>query len=281
MRWLIDDRGRALRPSVRLQASFGTRLPSNEFADFLARNLGWISFGVGKVECDMRLHPAKVNDMTLLAGVDMIRKARVRRHRVTWYREEWHTEEFANAREAVSRIMSLVDAARPDSRGDDFLRRPRNRQHLVASDPLRLLLDAWSSGAQGAEQLAALADQLVNGRYILAGADNSTDNLCILAGGRDFNLIGRSWLSRLPRLRISDWPDVAYGRWVEQTYLDAWHRVEPLLDDLDCIIQWPKLGRRRHGYSRLILPCRSASGARLMLGAMRSDPHVDLRAQVH
>lgn len=171
--------------------------------------------------------------------------------------------------------------ARVRARAGDFLLRPRDRHNLAPTDPLRLLVDAWSSGLRGAGELTLLANNLLNGRYIVAGTDAATDGLCILAQGRDFNLIGQNWLSRVPRLRIADWPDVAYGRWVEQSYRRAWDRAEPLIDDLDCIIQWPKLGRRRHRYGRLILPCRSPSGSRLILGAMRLDADIDLRAQVH
>jgi hypothetical protein len=281
MLYLIDDLGRVLRPTPRLQATFGTRLSPVEFTDFLTRNLGWISLAINKTECDLWLRPSKVNEMALLAAVDELRDAAVGRYCVNWFGDEWSSEEFATANAAVSRIMSLVGGAHAHSRGEDFLRRPRRREHLLPDDPLKLLLDAWSSGVRGAEQLATLADELVDGRYILAGVDGPDSELCILAGGRDFNIIGRGWLSRVPRLRIADWPDVAYGRWVEQSYRDAWQGVEPMLDDLDCIIQWPKLGKRRHGYRRLILPCRASSGSRLMLGAMRIDPHVDLRAQVH
>jgi hypothetical protein len=281
MLFLIDDRGRVFRPSHRLQATFGTRLPPAVFADFLAKNLGWISFGINKVECELRLRPAKVNEVALLAAANKLRYAPTRRYRLTWFSDGWSSEEFATASAAVSRVMLLVGDAHADTRAEDFLSRPRKREHLLPNDPLKLLLDAWSSGARGAEQLTALADELVDGRYILAGPDGSSSELCILAGGRDFNIIGRRWLSRIPRLRIADWPDVAYGRWVDKCYRVVWKGAEPTLDDLDCIIQWPKLGRRRHSYRRLILPCRSSLGSRLMLGAMRIDPHVDLRAQIH
>ncbi len=281
MLWLIDDKGRMLRVTTRLQAGFGTRLPAAEFADFLARNLGWIAVGADKAGMELRFRPAKVNDTALAAGAAKLRDASARRFRVAWHCGGWHSEEFTDAHEAIARIMALVDGARGEMRVGDFLQSPRPRHQLALSDPLRLLVEAWSAGVRGAEELSAVADQLLNGRYILAGADGVGDGLCIVAQGRDFNLIGRNWLSRVPRLRIADWPDVAYGRWVEQSYRRAWQEAGPLIDDLDCIIQWPQVGRRRHCYARLILPCQSASGSRLLLGAMRLDGDIDLRAQVH
>ena len=281
MLYLIDDRGQIRRPTQRLQTTFGTRLPPAEFAEFLVRNYKWISLRIDASACELRLRPSRVGDSALGVASEELRSTAVGRYRLAWYGRGWSSEDFDTASEAAFRLMSLVHSAHARDRTDDFLIRPRKREHLFRNDPLNLLADAWTSGARSAEQLMLLADKLAGGRYILAGRDGPNQDLCILAGGRDFNIIGRDWLSRVPRLRIADWPDVAYGRWVEQSYNLAWHSDVPMLDDLDCIIQWPKLGRRRHGYSRLILPCRSSSGSRLMLAAMRIDPHVDLRAQVH
>src|SRR4051812_20097526 len=101
MLYLIDDLGRVLRPTPRLQATFGTRLPATEFADFLARNLGWVSLAINKTKCDLRLRPSKVNEMALLAAVDELRDATVGRYWVTWFGDEWSSEGFATANAAV------------------------------------------------------------------------------------------------------------------------------------------------------------------------------------
>jgi hypothetical protein len=281
MLYLVDDRGQIRRPTQQLQTTFGTRLPPAQFAEFLVRNYKWISLRVDGSACELRLRPSRVGEETLSVASEELRGTTVGQYRLAWYGRGWSGEDFDTASEAASRLMSLVSSAHTRDRIADFLRRPRKREHLLQHDPLNLLLDAWSSGIRGAEDLAIVADDLLGGRYILAGRDGPSQDMCILAGGQDFNIIGRDWLSRVPRLRIADWPDVAYGGWVEQSYQVAWHSDVPMLDDLDCIIQWPTLGRRRHGYRRLILPGRSASGSRLLLGAMRIDPHVDLRAQVH
>jgi hypothetical protein len=280
MLWLIDTGGRVLRVTALLQAHFGTRLPATEFADFLARNLGWICVAVGKTRYEVRFRPGKVHDAALAAVADKLRRASAQRYRIAQFCGGWREEEFASATEAITRVMALADGARAAARAGDFVQSGRRRQDLTATDPLRLLVEAWSSGMRGAEMLATVANELLNGRFIVAEADGASDDLCIMAQGRDFNLIGQNWLSRVPRLRIADWPDITYGRWVEQSYRRAWQSAEPLIDDLDCIIQWPQLGRRRHRYTRLILPCRSASGSRRLLGAMRFDGNIDLRAQV-
>ena len=280
MLWLIDHGGRLLRVTARLQAHFGTRLPATEFADFLARNLGWICVALSKGGCELRFRPGNVRDAALAVVADKLRRVGARRYRITRFCDDWCEEEFANASEAIARVMALADGARTAARAGDFLQSGRRRQDLAPTDPLRLLFEAWSSGMRGAEMLATVANELFNGRYIVAEADGASDDLSIVTQGRDFNLIGQNWMSRVPRLRIADWPDVAYGRWVEQSYRRAWQGVEPLIDNLDCFIKWPQLGKRRHRYARLILPCRSASGSPRLLGAMRFDGSIDLRAQV-
>jgi hypothetical protein len=278
--YLIDNAGRLVRSSQRLQTSFGTRLPTAEFADFLVRNLGWLSLATKQLRCELRFRPSKANDPALLTAVNKIRSLPSRRFTVTWFDGGWQSDSFTTSAQAVTLVMSLAGTCRAQARQSDFLCRPHRSDHLSIKYPLHRVLDAWSSGERDVIALAALADQLADGRYIIAGP-NDIGDLSIFASGRDFNIIGECWLSRVPTLRIADWPDVAFGSWVERAYRSAWNSEAPQIDDLDCFIEWPQLGRVRHSYSRVILPCRSASGARLLLGVMQYDPLIDLRAQIH
>ena len=79
MLWLIDHGGRLLRVTARLQAHFGTRLPATEFADFLARNLGWICVALSKGGCELRFRPGKVRDAALAVVADKLRRVGARR----------------------------------------------------------------------------------------------------------------------------------------------------------------------------------------------------------
>jgi hypothetical protein len=281
MLYLIDELGRTLKPSSSLRASFGTRMPAEEFSDFLIRNQGCIALRVSTFEVEFRIRPEKVKPLAVSTGLRHLLNVEASRNRVTWFSGSWHTEVFASSRQAIQHICTLVGQARLKARAEDFLLRPRQRRHLAVDSPLKTLLDAWASGIHNVEQLVAIADQSLNGRYIVVAPGQPNGDLCIMVGGRDFSLLGQDWLSRVTPLCIEDWPDVAYGRWVAQSYREAWRGHEPRLDDLDCFINWPRIGGRRHGYGRLILPCLSASGSRVLLGAMRYDPNIDLRAQIH
>ena len=263
---------------------FGARMAAEEFSDLLIHNQGCIALRVDTFEVELRIRPDKVKALALSTGLQHLLDVEARRHveasqikgdMVFWL---LLTEIFARSRQAIQHICTLVEEARMKARVGDFLLRPRQRRHLAVDNPLKTLLDVWVSGTRDVEQLVAIADRSLNGRYIVAAPGQPNGDLCIMVGGRDFNLLGQDWLSRVPPLCIEDWPDVAYGRWVAQSYREAWRGHEPRLDDLDCFIDWPRIGRRRHGYGRLILPCLSASGSRALLGAMRYDSNIDLRA---
>ena len=166
MLWLIDTGGRVLRVTARLQAHFGTCLPATEFADFLARNLGWICVAVSNTRYELRFRPSKVHDAALAAAADKLRRATARRYRIAQFCGGWREEEFASATEAIARVMALAGGAREAARAGDFVQSGRRRQDLAATDPLRLLVEAWSSGMRGAEKLTTIANELLNGRYI-------------------------------------------------------------------------------------------------------------------
>lgn len=280
MAQLIDHDGRVLTINARLQASFGTQLPDPEFADFMVRNMGWVFVSSGRRRCEVRLRPSRVTDPALLAAIELLRASSASAFEIKWNAGQWSTVSLRVASEAVTQLVVLVDGVRREVRAADFVGRMRLPRQLAAGNPLAGLLEAWTNGERSAERMVALADRTGGARYVVTAREDDGD-MSIVASGKDFKVLGPAWLSRVPRLRLSDWPDLPYGHFVAQAYREAWATGGPRLDELDCLIAWPQVGKRRHVYERLLLPCRSASGTMLVLGAMRDVPHVDLRAQVH
>ena len=99
----------------------GTRLPATEFADFLARNLGWICVALSKGGCELRFRPSKVRNAALAVVADKLRRVGARRYRIARFCDGWREEEFANPSEAIVRVMALADGARAAARAGDFL----------------------------------------------------------------------------------------------------------------------------------------------------------------
>lgn len=277
---LINDAGRNLLPTERLQAAFGTRMPVDEFADFMVRNMGWVALRRWAGALEVRARPAKARDLALAVAVERMRTCPAKAFFVSTFDRTWSSHRFDDQSDAVVHLMATVGKARAAARDRDFLSRSQRRSELATISAESRLLEAWIGGERRVKELSRLADTFFDGRFIVAGRDAAGDT-CVLANGRDFNLIGDAWMSRLPRFRLVDWPDVAYGSWVERGYQEAWRSDAPSLDVLDCTIEWPQLGRKRHRYARILLPCRSDSGAKLLVGAMRNDPLIDLRAQLH
>ena len=243
MAQLIDHDGRVLTANARLQASFGTQLSGPEFADFMVRNMGWVLVSSGRRRCEVRLRPSSVTDLALLAAIDRLRASEADVFVLAWHAGHWSTVRLPEAGEAVAQLVTLVDVARRELRAGDFVGRMRGQRQLAAGNPLAGLLDAWASGERGAESILALADRTAPVRYVVTAREDDGD-MAIVASGRDFNVLGPAWLSRVARLRLSDWPDVAYGRFVAQAYRDAWASGAPRLDELDAALSHrPGAGR--------------------------------------
>ena len=276
----IDGGGRPLRATMSLQKAFGTQLQISEFASFMVRNMGWAALRSHQAKYEAQVRPDSINDSTLLTLIYDIRSARQTSVQLKVFNGCWSTVDFSDAADAVTYLSRLVENARFDLRKGDFLRSSLRRSQAPAAGSERLLLDAWGSGERRADRLAVLAERLFGGRYVIAGRDEAGAT-CVLAGGSDFNLIGQQWMYRVQQLRLTDWPDAAYGRWMEEAYREVWRSGEPLLDDVDSFIDWPKLGRRQHKYRRVVLPCQSVSGIPLLVAAMRNDASIDLRAKLH
>ena len=205
------------------------------------------------------------------------------RYAVAWFDEDWTCTEFPHVPQAFDFIEELMQASRRERRKDDFRRALRQSDQLERSDGLSLVLDAWRSGIRDVEQLAVITRQHLSDRYVVTAPTGPRNRFSILGQGKDFHLLGQDWLSRAEHLLIRDWPDQAFGSWVEEHYAQAWEQFEPRIEDIDCFIEWPGIGSRRHGYRRVILPCqhRGSTDQRVLFTALRQDQSIDLRVQLH
>lgn len=277
---LIDEHGERLFPSESLSRKYGTWLGPEELTDYLVRNLGHVAVRVMRGGAEFWFRPDIVKPKALSRGIHLLYDAGASRNRVVWHARDWQSETFPARTRAIQHIADLVGAEQLKKRRDDFLSRDRKREHLAATSPLRQLIEAWSAGMTSVEELRAHHRDAAT-RFVIVSAPGPRAEPVIVSAGGEAKVMGNGWFDRMSNLRIADWPDVDYGRWVAKTYREVGLAARPHLDDVDCTIQWPCSIAQRYTYNRLILPCRTSSGASVLLGAMVSDTDIDLRAQVH
>ena len=76
---------------------------------------------------------------------------------------------------------------------------------------------------------------------------------------------------------MEEMPDRSYGRLVAPSYYETLAENAPRVEEVDAIIRWPRNGRSRLRYKRLIVPLKHQDGSPLLVGGSVLDHRVDLR----
>jgi hypothetical protein len=142
------------------------------------------------------------------------------------------------------------------------------------------LLAAWHRDRSAAGLIDAkelIASRLGN-RYLQVGTDATGLNLLVDGLGTGFRVPDPKAFRHWAGQKVSEHPDVNYGRWVAESFGAAMAEGAPLAEDIDCDINWHDEGTRRHVYTRLILPFHTRGGRRVLLGTTVTDVDFDLRA---
>ncbi len=233
--------------------------------------------------------PSRVHPIALSAAIARLYGVRPARVRVSIYddgidvqrayglKAQWLHRSFDDLLKAIQYIVDQANAASVQARQSDFLCRPLNRTALASHAALQSLTEAWASGIRNLDDLQEI-DRGAQSRLMVI---TQGDDPVVTVGAVDLTSAMPIWLERPSQFRLADWPDVTFGAWCAQVYREAWRMARPRLDDLDCILKWPGRKATRHTYRRLLLPCRTASGVPALLGIMRDDAGIDLRATRH
>jgi hypothetical protein len=83
-----------------------------------------------------------------------------------------------------------------------------------------------------------------------------------------------SWRRQARGHRVDDMPDWSYGRWVADAYYEARQRGQPLLEEVNAVIDWPEVGTYSHSYWRLIVPLIEPARPARLLGVTVDNARV-------
>ena len=179
-------------------------------------------------------------------------------------------------RHALLRAVCDVMKAAERCNHDRFVRRPAQRAELDQSSPVLGLAAIWHelSGQFDMERMWRCLTGKLNQRFVVVSA--RADGMHVRSLGSGFSELSHYWPTGQGQ-RLADQPDLDYGRWIEGAYREADAAQRPLVEAVDCDIEWPREGRRRHRYWRVLAPFRLDDGARIVLGATLVDTDIALR----
>jgi hypothetical protein len=278
--WLLfDDRGETwAAQSPELQRRLHCFQFDDELTVGLVRNLGFVAGRALGNNAALRLHVELVSDVALAAAFYWLSDCRPARVLIDFVGPPRPAEVCTSAEAAIARLVDLT-------RGRDFGRHVAEQvcsiNDLPPGSPLRGLLELWASNAGRFDERVYFeyAARRLLKRFLVV-RQNGANALVIDRIGDGLHVPDREWFRSALGRPIEEQPDTPYWRWVARVQRAALQTNNPALSDIDASIYWPSLGRVRRRYRRLLLPCTTRDGARLLFSANSSESRIALRGQV-
>lgn len=280
---LIDNNGRAWDAgSWTLRRRFYANRSAIGFADFLVRNLGYISLSFYDDSCALRASPARTALPALATAGRLMADAAPTRVTLSWFDGQWNYELLRGREPAMTRLLTLHGTL-AKSDGKRYLDCQRNLTDLPTHHPLGMVLDLWrdSCGSIHLTQHKDALDSCLQAKFAMVRCERDTARLIFSHVGRGIVMYDQAWHEIAEGLRVEDQPDHTYAKWVAGRYREAILSNEPLLSDVDALVWTPLDGLQRITYSRLTLPVMTKHGRPSLLSATHLDAAIDLRFEIH
>ena len=95
--------------------------------------------------------------------------------------------------------------------------------------------------------------------------------------GQGFTAFNPAWHQQATGPSLDRYADAAYGAWIASQRLTIAATRATVFDQVDAIVNFPRLGETRLRYARTTFPIALASGAEFVVSAAASDSAINLR----
>lgn len=276
---LIDDQGQVWDGSSRqLRHAYDSPYSGGEFSDYAVVNLGFIATNVYGQSAQIRLRPSFTADAAFDALYRWLLSRRFDRVVLTWLEEGWHNEMLRSNQAALVRLDDLIEVAKRQ-RPDEFLSDNMPEPTVRDSAAMQHLFKNWQqlSANQNETELRRMLETIIGHRYVVVKGQPNAEKLVFSEFGGGIFANYDVWRSCAVGAPIQEQPDRLYGRWVADAYKEALKTNSPRLDQVDAIVCWPREGRLRMRYKRLIVPIKVSNQEVHLLGGSVVDDRIDLR----
>ena len=130
---------------------------------------------------------------------------------------------------------------------------------------------------QSDETLTQCLDSLFKGRWSLCELDTERCHTIVRYIGDSYTPFNPRWFSAARDSSLCAYGDDPYGLWVAKHHRSVLDGDVPVIDEVDAIVSFPRIGDARLRYSRLTAPVTMKNGRRLVLTAAVNSSGVDLR----
>ena len=280
---LIDDGGTVREGSSvdSRRAAHGTTV-GGFFSDYAVNRLGFVTIDRRPGSARIRLRPNAISPLAFIGLMHWLADEELDRVLLDWYADDaWqHTllSNFADRLEIVHHIAAIVGRwQKKPANGEDMLVQPVRTDALAADGPLARVLGFWRDiSGTWLGRLPTLRNMLAD-RYVLFEA--RTDSEFVFQDfGHGLPACAIDWLRDGIGCRVEEQPDREYGKSCALAYQKTIQQLEPVVEDVDAFVWWPRHGRVRRCYKRVLLPFRARRNRMRLLSVTAEDASIDLRS---
>jgi hypothetical protein len=285
-RWMIDDLGN-IRPAgpTALATILGVSNPTTvaeaeRLEEFAILNVGLIVVETQSGAVGIRCRPAILSQYAV-ATLDywLLDQANVP-VAISWYDKSWEIEHAPIARTAVSFFSYLLELkARPPLPADRIRAQP-SLQAARIWQRLKAGMAKLTTGSFNQDQYARILDPIFHGRWTIFDVTTGTAKIEVVASGQGYPCLDPAFTPSERHRRFEMLTDTGYREWLTAGYLEVARSGNPRFEDVDAIVQWPRLGDLRTKYWRILAPLQSTPECCRILSASGNDSGIDLRPQL-
>ena len=275
--WLIDDLGEVLVADPLAIARRVGIEPIEGTSDYLISNMGWIGLTLRRGSWHIRLRPKVVSDCAVVGLLYWLRDHPSRPSAISWLDKIWQLERAESTEAAISLLGYLLDRPNANTRSSPkFLSKPSGKAEAIWTRASSTVLPLLNMAGPSPVLFAAM-DHYFNKRWSLLEVDKGSLAVSVIKLGKGYPPLHPSFNSGAHGKLLSEIADQSYSDWVARSYQAVAESGQPICEEVDAVIRWPRLGEIRTRYLRVIIPVANFENSCRVMSASTNDSGIDLR----
>ncbi|MEM9359087.1 MAG: hypothetical protein AAGB04_23125 [Pseudomonadota bacterium] len=255
---LIDNAGAIHdRQSGVLRLRYGADVGSKSFSDYSIRNLGFIAVRGRPGSCQIRAAPGRVGHLAFSSLTNLVSSHEPDMAALEWYGRAWHEELHRGPKAVLERFVGLMLTTHVQTTSP-FSSHPAKCTELEKNSALSGLLNFWKDkgGKLSLRRHRHELEEISKAKFLIVRRGQDSPHIVAEHYGKGLDLYPtKGWRQRLTGRRLDEQPDMAFGRWVSDSYRDVMIVNEPVLSRVDVTTYDPAARLKvRKQYTRLALP---------------------------
>ncbi|MBI1774664.1 MAG: hypothetical protein HYR63_04890 [Proteobacteria bacterium] len=267
---LIDETGAlfdASRWEVRLR--LGCQGTTSEVIASAVKQRGWIGLAHHATSVEIHMRRTDPAPRTVQLAIDLVMGTLASKIVLVHWGNEWRRETFASPAAAILRIEELMAAVSSSAQAVPFRSTSRTIQDLWR-DGNRTLIMALQQfqnriGIIDAGDACALSHLPGMGTTSVFERPKLSTSLIIRAVSPFVRFYDQRRRPAFEGKDLRQQPNPDYNRWIVDTFDRIIDAGEPLLDDVDAVVQQPDGLPLQMSYRRVAAPYRTPSGSQLIV----------------